>query len=231
MKFLFNHIRNFIDQDITIEDLSEKLIQLGHENTFNQNIIDIEFTPNRGDCLSLLGIARDLGAFYKIKEIEFYNGEIKEYDINFKNTIKETCPNISFLKIDIDAINSNYLPYLKDYFDGFSLNKNNFFTDISNYLSYELGLPTHCYDAAYINDNLLILEDIELDKGIKFETLLNKKIELTGKNHVFTVDNKIINLAGVIGGKESSCSKETTSVIVECAYFKPESIIGKSIKF
>ena len=231
MKFLFNHIKNFIDQDITIEDLSEKLIQLGHENTFNQNIIDIEFTPNRGDCLSLLGIARDLGAFYKIKEIEFYNGEIKEYDINFKNTIKETCPNISFLKIDIDAINSNYLPYLKDYFDGFSLNKNNFFTDISNYLSYELGLPTHCYDAAYINDNLLILEDIELDKGIKFETLLNKKIELTGKNHVFTVDNKIINLAGVIGGKESSCSKETTSVIVECAYFKPESIIGKSIKY
>ena len=231
MKFLFNHIKNFIDQDITIEDLSEKLIQLGHENTFNQNIIDIEFTPNRGDCLSLLGIARDLGAFYKIKEIEFYNCEIKEYDINFKNTIKETCPNISFLKIDIDAINSNYLPYLKDYFDGFSLNKNNFFTDISNYLSYELGLPTHCYDAAYINDNLLILEDIELDKGIKFETLLNKKIELTGKNHVFTVDNKIINLAGVIGGKESSCSKETTSVIVECAYFKPESIIGKSIKY
>ena len=231
MKFLFNHIRNFIDQDITIEDLSEKLIQLGHENTFNQNIIDIEFTPNRGDCLSLLGIARDLGAFYKIKENEFYNGEIKEYDINFKNTIKETCPNISFLKIDIDAINSNYLPYLKDYFDGFSLNKNNFFTDISNYLSYELGLPTHSYDAAYINDNLLILEDIELDKGIKFETLLNKKIELTGKNHVFTVDNKIINLAGVIGGKESSCSKETTSVIVECAYFKPESIIGKSIKY
>ena len=111
----------------------------------------------------------------------------------------------------------------------FPLRLTNFFTDISNYLSYELGLPTHCYDAAYINDNLLILEDIELDKGIKFETLLNKKIELTGKNHVFTVDNKIINLAGVIGGKESSCSKETTSVIVECAYFKPESIIGKSI--
>tara|TARA_B100000965_G_scaffold124007_2_gene102649 strand:+ start:30979 stop:32883 length:1905 start_codon:yes stop_codon:yes gene_type:complete len=229
MKFSFNHIKNLVNQDISLDDLSEKLIQLGHENTFNKNIIDIEFTPNRGDCLSLLGITRDLGAFYKTKEIEFYENHINKYDFNFKNKVKDICPNISFLKIDVDNINVDYLPYLKEYFDDLGLNKNNFFTDISNYLSYELGLPTHCYDASFINNNLLTLE--EVNKDIEFETLLDKRILLTGKNYVFTINNEIINLAGIIGGKRSSCSKNTTSVIIECAYFKPESIIGKSIRY
>jgi len=117
---------------------------------------------------------------------------------------------------------------LDDYFVDLSLNKNNFFTDVSNYLSYETGQPTHCYDASKINSKLIFHE---IEKNEEFETLLDKKIALTGKNAVFSLNNEVINLAGVVGGKSTSCSVNTKTVIVECAFFQPEAIIGKSVKY
>ena len=66
---------------------------------------------------------------------------------------------------------------------------------------------------------------------MQFETLTDKKVELSNSNLVFEMDNKIINLAGVMGGKETACSDSTTTVLVECAFFVPESIIGKSVKY
>ena len=71
----------------------------------------------------------------------------------------------------------------------------------------------------------------ELEKNEEFETLLDKKISLRGKNAVFSLNNKVINLAGVVGGKSTSCSTNTKTVIVECAFFQPEAIIGKSVKY
>ena len=61
--------------------------------------------------------------------------------------------------------------------------------------------------------------------------MLDKKIHLTEKNSVFLLNDEIINLAGVIGGKNTSCSAQTSSVLVECAFFKPEAIMGKSVKY
>ena len=61
--------------------------------------------------------------------------------------------------------------------------------------------------------------------------MLGKKITLTGKNSVFSLNNEVINLAGVVGGKSTSCSVNTKTVIVECAFFQPEAIIGKSVKY
>ena len=63
-----------------------------------------------------------------------------------------------------------------------------------------------------------------------FETLLNKKINISRGDLVFyDKDNEVINLAGIVGGLNSACDKNTKSVIVECAYFNPEAIIGKSL--
>jgi phenylalanyl-tRNA synthetase beta chain len=91
-----------------------------------------------------------------------------------------------------------------------------------------MGQPTHCYDAKKIG-NLFSLEIIEEDK--KFHTLLEKEIVIKGRNLVFLEDGKVINLAGVMGGKNTSCSTNTKSVIIECAHFNPEEIIGKSVKY
>ena len=71
----------------------------------------------------------------------------------------------------------------------------------------------------------------EIEKNEEFETLLDKKITLTGKNSVFSLNGNVINLAGIVGGKSTSCSNNTKTVIVECAFFQPEAIIGKSVKY
>ena len=229
MKIAYRHLVRNIRDNPSIEMLSDNLFQLGHEHEIVEDIFDIEFTPNRGDCLSLNGLLRDLAAFYDVNlKQEVFNGEIKELKIDFENLAQDICPKISFLKIEIEKIPNKYKSYLNDYFIDLDLNKNNFFTDISNYLSYETGQPTHCYDANKI-EGKLSFKDIELNQG--FETLLGDEINLNNKNSVFLLDNKVINLAGVIGGKGTSCKSDTKTVLVECAFFKPEAIIGKSIKY
>ena len=64
MKIAYEHLLEFFQGKPTESDISEKLFQLGHENTIESKIFDIEFTPNRGDCLSVYGLARDLNIFY-----------------------------------------------------------------------------------------------------------------------------------------------------------------------
>ena len=230
MKIAYKHLVDRIPSRPSIEDISNKLFQLGHEHEIENKIFDLEITPNRGDCLSVNGILRDLAVFYSIKGIdEIYMNNIPLLDIEFTNNALDACPSITFLKIEIDSNEiSDYSDGLKSYFDEMGVNKNNFFTDVSNYISYETGQPTHVYDLSRLG-NKLSLEYSE-DKTT-FTSLLKQKIDLTGKNLVFTKDKKIINLAGVMGDLKTSCSQNTISVIVECAYFNPEAIIGKSIKY
>ena len=105
----------------------------------------MEFTPNRGDCLSLNGLLRDLSVFYSINaRQDLYTKEINELSIDFENFSENICPQITFLKIEVDELPNKYKNYLSRYFVDLAINKNNFFTDISNYLSYETGQPTHC---------------------------------------------------------------------------------------
>ena len=93
MKIFYKHLLRFLIDKPSIEDISDKLFQLGHENEIYGEIIDIEFTPNRGDCLSLKGLARDLGAFYKINTfLEISNGAINSLDITFNNHSPKDCP-------------------------------------------------------------------------------------------------------------------------------------------
>jgi phenylalanyl-tRNA synthetase beta chain len=229
MKIAYSHLVQHIAECPSIEQVSDSLFQLGHEHEIDGNIFDMEFTPNRGDCLSINGLLRDLAVFYKVDlNREIFNGKLDELQLDFENLSKSTCPQISFLKLEIDQVPETYKDSLDDYFLDLELNKNNFFTDVSNYLSYETGQPIHCYDASKMGGKLLFHE---IEKNEEFETLLDKKITLTDKNSVFSINDNIINLAGIVGGKSTSCSTNTKTVIVECAFFKPEAIIGKSVKY
>ena len=229
MKVAYKHLISCIPSKPSIDEISERFFQLGHEHEVEDEIFDMELTPNRGDCLSVHGLVRDLAPFYEIDlSSDIYEKELKKLDIGFVNHAPEACSHISFLKIDIEGEITSYGGKLKEYFKDLNINKNNFFTDISNYISYEMGQPTHCYDAKKIG-NLFSLEIIEEDK--KFHTLLEKEIVIKGRNLVFLEDGKVINLAGVMGGKNTSCSTNTKSVIIECAHFNPEEIIGKSVKY
>ena len=229
MKIAYSHLVQHIDEKPSIEQLSSSLLQLGHEHEIEGNIFDMEFTPNRGDCLSVNGLLRDLAVIYSVElNQEIYKEKLDKLVMDFENLSQDICPKISFLKLEIDKVPDTYIGCLNKYFLDLDLKKNNFFTDISNYISYETGQPTHCYDANKINGKILFQE---LDINQEFETLLDKKINLTKKNSVFLLNDEVINLAGVVGGKTTSCSSETKTVFVECAFFKPEAIIGKSVKY
>jgi phenylalanyl-tRNA synthetase beta chain len=229
MKIAYSHLVQHIQENPTIEQVSKSLFQLGHEHEIDGGIFDMEFTPNRGDCLSINGLLRDLAVFYKVKpDREMFTEKLNKLELEFENLSESTCPKISFLKLEIDQVPETYKNSLDSYFSDLGLNRNNFFTDVSNYLCYETGQPTHCYDASSINGKLIFHE---IEKDEEFETLLDKKISLKGKNAVFSLNNDVINLAGVVGGKSTSCSADTKTVIIECAFFKPEAIIGKSVKY
>ena len=229
MKIAYRHLVRHIEESPSIEHISNKLFQLGHEHEIDGDIFDMEFTPNRGDCLSINGLLRDLAVFYKVDlNQEVFTEKLNELQLDFENLSESICPKISFLKLEIENIPEIYKGSLDNYFKDLSLNKNNLFTDVSNYLSYETGQPTHCYDASTMSGKLSFHE---IEKNEEFETLLDKKITLSGKNSVFSLNDNIINLAGIVGGKSTSCSTNTKTVIVECAFFQPEAIIGKSVKY
>ena len=186
MKIAYRHLVQHIEETPSIEHISNKLFQLGHEHEIDGDIFDMEFTPNRGDCLSINGLLRDLAVFYTVKiNQEIYTEKLNELQLDFENLSESTCPKISFLKLEIDQIPETYKNSLDNYFSDLGLNKNNFFTDVSNYLSYETGQPTHCYDASSMSGKLLFHE---IEKNEEFETLLDKKITLTGKNSVFSLN-------------------------------------------
>ncbi len=229
MKFIYHDLLNFLAKKPSKDLLSEKLFQLGHEHEIDGDIFDMELTPNRGDCLSLNGIARDLNIFFGKREaFKVYEGDIDKLCLNFKNLSPESCPKIHFLEIEIEGSANAYKPYLENYFSLLSNNKTNFFTDVSNYISYELGQPTHCFDADSIN-NQLIFENRNCNES--FKSLLGSDINLMGNNCIFSLNNQIISLAGVMGGQSTACSENTKKALVECAFFKPESIIGKSVTY
>ena len=128
MKFVYTDILKHLKEKPSINEISEKLFQLGHEHEIENDIFHMDFTPNRGDCLSLNGLSRDLNIFYEKNDfIEIYSNPIKELEIEFKNLSPQDCPKISFLEIEVEKIPNEYKPYIENYFK----NKN-------------IGLVVHC---------------------------------------------------------------------------------------
>ena len=135
---------------------------------------------------------------------------------------------IQFLKIEVEEIPENYQPYLEDYFTNLKISKNNFYTDISNYLAYEIGQPTHCYDFNKVKDGINLTT---ITEKTSFTTLFNKNIELEPGEKVFKNSDDVINFAGVMGGNSTKCNSDTKIALVECAFFNPDMVIGKSTKY
>ena len=228
MKIVYTHLLNLLEQQPKLEELSELLFQLGHEHEIDGEVLDMEITPNRGDCLSLKGLARDLNYFYQAKELPKSDITLPALELQFDNKAQDMCPNISFMQIEIEQVPTKYEPYLEAYFADLSINRNNFFTDISNYLAYESGQPTHCFDQSSMQGHFSLAKK---KLKTKFKTLLDTEIELTNENLVFLLDDQVISLAGIMGGASTACSADTTKVLVECAYFQPEEILGKARKY
>ena len=117
MKVHYRHLLEKIHSKPKLKELSDKFFQLGHEHEILDDVFNFELTPNRGDCLSLNGLLRDLKLFYDIEvDNNFYSEDIHQGDISFINNARSSCSKISFLKIEIDEIPHDYDDALEKYF-------------------------------------------------------------------------------------------------------------------
>jgi phenylalanyl-tRNA synthetase beta chain len=183
-------------------------------------VIEINVTPNRGDCFSVRGIARDLAAAgigtlkaWQPARIEprFFHGP--RWQIDFP----EACPWI--LGRTICAVKNSPSPkWLQDRLTSIGLRPINALVDVTNFFTVDLGRPLHVFDVGKLTGDVLTLRR---GGGETFRALNGKDYTAIPDDCVIADAAGVQSLAGVIGGEKTGCDETTTSVFVECALFDP----------
>ena len=192
----------------------------------DEPVIEINLTPNRSDCLSVRGIARDLAAagIGKLKELKFkIINETFKSPIKWKKEFKDQniCPGVSgrYFK---NVKNVESPKWLQDRLTAIGLRPISALVDITNYVTFDLGRPLHVYDADKISGNLTM----RLAKKDEECLVLNEVNYKCSEDMIVISDdnNKLHGIGGVMGGLDSGCSFETSNVFLEVALFNPISI-------
>ena len=201
----------------------------------DNQILDISITPNRGDCFSVRGIAREIAV---INNMTMQPPEI--------NSIKDAAVDSSFVTpaviVNAAAQCPRYLlqaisdidrsiatpKWLTDRLVQSGLRSHNFLVDVTNYVLMELGQPLHAFDADTIKGNIVV----RLAEADESFTLLNEQVViLTGDELVIADDQGVLALAGIMGGKRSSVTDSTTNILLESAFFSPLAIAARARRF
>ena len=193
----------------------------------NDVIFELEITPNRPDCLSYIGIAREIAAYYgrKIKCPEFESKKIIESintgHIDVRIEDKERCKRFSGKVIRNIKVEESP-EWLKNRLISMGLKPINNVVDATNYILFECNQPLHAYDLTKINDRKIVVR--KALNGEKIVTLDGVERELNKGELVIADAEKPLGIAGIMGGESSKVTEETTEIFLECAYFTPENI-------
>ncbi len=183
----------------------------------DDGVIDFDLTANRGDLLSILGMAYEVGAIYdkKVKDIDLSHKESDE-ELKFKLDIKtENCS--LFLAREVKNVKIGESPkYIKERLMASGIRPINNVVDISNYVMLEVGQPLHFYDADKLNG---MIEVRMAEEGEKLTTLDSQERELSNQDIVISDGTRAIGLAGVMGGFDTEITEDTKNVLVEAAVF------------
>ena len=185
----------------------------------DDEIVDFELTANRGDLLSVLGMAYELGAIYDrpVKEVDLsHNEQGEDFNKSFKLDINtENCK--LFLSRKVENVEIKESPdFIKNRLIASGIRPINNVVDISNYVMLELGQPLHFYDADKLNG---IIEVRMAEEGEKLTTLDNIERILSKDDIVISDGKRAIGLAGVMGGLDTEVTENTKNVIIEAAIF------------
>ncbi len=185
----------------------------------DDSVIDFDLTANRGDLLSILGMAYEIGAIYnkKVKDIDLSHKENGE-NINDTFNVKVNTENCSiFLAKKVKNVVIKESPdFIKNRLIASGIRPINNVVDISNYVMLETGQPLHFYDADCLKD---CLEVRMANEGEKLTTLDNIERILKTEDIVISDGEKAIGLAGVMGGLETEITDKTKNIIIEAAIF------------
>lgn len=185
----------------------------------DDEVIDFDLTANRGDLLSILGMAYEIGAIYdkKVKDIDLTHGENKE-DISNDFKVEVNTENCSiFLAKRVENIKIAESPaFIKSRLIASGIRPINNVVDISNYVMLETGQPLHFYDADTLKGKI---EVRMASNDEKLFTLDGKERTLSDEDIVISDGERAIGLAGVMGGLDTEITDNTKNVLIEAAIF------------
>lgn len=231
MNISYNWLRELIQTDLAPRELAERLTMLGLavegvEEAGGDFVLDIDLTSNRPDCLSHLGVAREIAAmegehvrlpFAKPEPIaglaeEFTSVEILDTDL---------CPRYAarvVRGVKIEASPDWIVERLK----AIGQRPINNVADITNYVLHEMGQPLHAFDLAKLAEHRIIVRRAR--PAEKLTTLDGIERELDTEMLVIADSERAVALAGIMGGEDSEISDATSDVLIESAYFSPASV-------
>lgn len=220
-------------KELGLGDADEGIIEIDEKHEigtkiaaiFNKNdaVIEINVTPNRGDCLGIYGIARDLAAS-GLGELQKLSIEKKPAQfampIAITNEAPEVC-NLAAFRVIKNVKNCQSPQWLKDRLASVGANSISAIVDITNYVMLCLNRPMHAYDASKIKGSL----HIRMARlGEEVVSLKNEEYILDEKMLVIADDEKSVGIAGIIGCSNSSCDLNTSEILLEAAYFDAVSV-------
>ena len=196
----------------------------------DDNVIDISITPNRGDCFSIRGIAREIGV---INQLPVTAPDIQEVAASIADEKKvvvstEGCPR--YLGRVIKNVNTKAATpeWMERALARSGIRQHSILVDITNYVLMELGQPLHAFDAAKVQGAVQVRQ---ATAGEKLVLLNEQEVELQDDVMVIADDEKALAIAGIMGGLSSSVTDETTEIFLESAFFAPLHIAGRARRF
>lgn len=197
----------------------------------DDNVIELGLTPNRADCLSVEGVAREMAVLSKLPfnavAVEPVSVEHQE-TLEIKVEAPDACP--VYLGRLIKNIDPNAVTplWMQERLRRSGVRSLSPVVDVTNYVLLELGQPLHAFDAAKLAAPIVVRNS---RAGESLALLNDQTISLDGEALVIADQNQALALAGVMGGKDSAVSSETRDIFLECAFFAPIAVAGKARQF
>ncbi|HEY1851941.1 MAG TPA: phenylalanine--tRNA ligase subunit beta, partial [Candidatus Binataceae bacterium] len=203
-------------------------IDLASYLQMTDTVLDIAITPNRGDCLSILGLAREIAALFgvplqapRLRAIKAPAAKSDTVTLAVDISAPELCPRYAALTMAKVKIGPSPI-LIRRRLELCGMRALNNVVDVTNYVMIELGQPLHAFDLDRIAESRIVVRRAGTDR--EFETLDNVRRTLEPDDLVIADGAKPLALAGVMGGLNSEVSDATTHIALESAYFEPMTI-------
>ena len=197
----------------------------------DDTILEINLTPNRGDCMSVAGVAREVGA---VRRIPLHPPEIKSVDATIDDRFPvrieagQACPRFAGRVIRGLQPGAKSPGWMQERLRRAGVRPISAAVDVTNYVMLELGQPMHAYDLTKLNGAVVVRFAAE---GEKLTLLDGRTIDLTSDITVIADERSVLGMAGVMGGEDSGINDATTDVFLEVAYFDPQSVAGRGRRY
>lgn len=226
--------------EIDLEDKIDGLLELPDDAPvgvnireylkLDDNVIDISITPNRGDCFSIRGIAREVAV---INQLQMNEPEIKSVDATItdeKKVVINTDGAPRYLGRVIKNVNvkASTPEWMEQALARSGIRTHSILVDVTNYVLMELGQPMHAFDLAKIEGTVHVRQAQPQEK---LQLLNDQEVELQEDVMVIADDQKALAIAGIMGGLASSVTDDTTDIFLESAFFAPLAIAGRARRF